>query len=77
MRCGYGFPDIYILESGLLLDKQTIVGTGVVKAVSAALTKSDRGQVARHCLPCFRQEPRSRRLALTASAGQHFLPALR
>ena len=24
----------------------------------------------------FRQEPRSRRLALTASAGQHFLPAL-
>ena len=26
---------------------------------------------------CFRQEPRSRRLALTASAGQHFLLALR
>ena len=25
---------------------------------------------------CFRQEPRRRRLALTASAGQHFLPAL-
>ena len=32
--------------------------------------------MAPHCLKCFRQEPRSRRPALTASAGQHFLSAL-
>ena len=57
----------------------SIWSVGMVKAVSAAPTKSDRRQVAPIAshVKCFRQEPRSRRLALTASAGQHFLPALR
>ena len=50
----------------------------MVKAVSAAPTKSDRGQVAPIAsrVKRFRQEPRSRRLALAASASQHILPAL-
>ena len=29
-----------------------ILRTGLVKTVSVAQTKSDRGQVALHCLPC-------------------------
>ena len=51
---------------------------GLVKAVSAAPTNPTVGK----WLPIasrvkyFRQEPRRRRPALTASAGQHFLPAL-
>ena len=66
--------DIFVFT---FLCKKCIIRSGK-KTVSAAPTKSDRGQVvpiASHA-KCFCQEPRSRRLTLTASAGQHFLPAL-
>ena len=52
---------------------------GLVKAVSAVPTKPTVGKwlLIASYVKCFRQEPRSRRLAVTASARQHFLPALR